>query len=150
MMKPIFFYGLFMDPELLINDGYSPSHIQIVCLNKHRLEIGSRATLIPDKNNETWGTIMTLSNAELNKLYSTSSVKDYHTISVSCASLKGTIIDAETYILPLDYPFDPAKDTNYAKQLLLIYNKIDLPKIYCLKIKSLITEIENKNANTSR
>ena len=103
-MLPVFFYGLFMDQEILTENGYHPSEMEVACLKNYQLKIGMRATLIPEDHHKTWGTIMSLSPSELNKLYSAPSVSDYRPANVDCILQNGATVKTEVYILD---PADP-------------------------------------------
>ena len=46
----VFFYGLFMDGNILLKNGIKPSNLRRGYLNDYALKIGNRASLIPCKN----------------------------------------------------------------------------------------------------
>ncbi|MDA0708478.1 MAG: gamma-glutamylcyclotransferase [Proteobacteria bacterium] len=144
--KPVFFYGLFMDPELLVAQGYYPIEHQIAQLNHYRLHLGERATLIPDQNSSVWGSIMTLSQNELDKLYTAPTVKDYQPVSIICTSLTAENIPSLTYTLPPDYTLIKPKSTSYALQLIDICIKLSLPKYYSEHVYNIISKIEDDNS----
>ena len=141
-MKPVFFYGLFMDPDLLKSEGYNPGPLQIAHLKNYRLKLGSRTTLIPAPSSETWGTIMELPALELARLYSAPSVCDYLPQLVNCVVENKMEVEADVYILDPDEPLAPPKNSTYAKQLLTICEKIGLPQTYQQEIEALIEKIE--------
>ncbi|MBT5187308.1 MAG: gamma-glutamylcyclotransferase [Kordiimonadaceae bacterium] len=143
-MKPVFFYGLFMDSDLLKSSGYQPTHARIACLKDYRLLLGERATLIPEICHETWGAIISLNEQELKKLYCAPSVSDYQAIDVVCETLKGDQIEAKVYVLPNDYPLSDPIDANYANQLLDICQKIKLPISHQQMIEDIIIAIEDQ------
>ena len=43
----VFFYGLFMDEELLRSKGIAPENRQLASVDNFRLIIGNRETLVP-------------------------------------------------------------------------------------------------------
>ena len=142
MMKPVFFYGLFMDPELLRKQGYHPSGHQVSKLEKYKLCLGERATLIRDQTEEVWGIVMNLSEIELERLYSARSVAEYNPISVKCITEDSEEIIADVYILPEGYKFNPPKDAVYARQLYSICQKLSLPTFYLQALEDIIIKIE--------
>ena len=73
----VFFYGLFMDLDILIKNGVSPSNPRKGYLNNYTLKIGNRASLIPCEKEKAYGIIMTINDEEIIKLYAEKSVADY-------------------------------------------------------------------------
>ena len=146
-MKPVFFYGLFMDSKLLREQGYHPSGHQISKLEKYKLRLGERATLVMDQTEEVWGTVMSLPETELKSLYSAPSVADYRPIHIKCITEDSEEIAADVYILPKDYKLKPPKDAGYARQLYSICQKLSLPAYYLQNIEDIIAKIENKVGN---
>ena len=63
-MAKAFFYGLFLDPDILIELGLSPQNIQIAKLENYDLVIGERANLIEKHNSDTWGNLIDLKEEE--------------------------------------------------------------------------------------
>ena len=137
----VFFYGLFMDPDLLHNSGFSPSEPKIAELRGYKLLIGQRATLVKTKSASAWGTIMNLSDEELKKLYSAPSVSDYGPVAVDCHLQNGGTLDADVYILPDDYALDSPTDTKYIDQLIEIARKLDLPEGYIGQLTGIASRI---------
>lgn len=141
-MKPVFFYGLFMDPDLLRSEGYNPGPLQIAKLNNYHLKLGTRATLVPDPAGEAWGTIMSLPPEELDALYSAPSVADYQPTAVKCITENDLEAKADVYILNPDDPLEPPADATYARKLLTIAEKVGLPLKYLQELETLIKKIE--------
>ncbi len=141
-MKSVFFYGLFMDPELLKNDGYNPGPLRIAQLKNYRLKLGSRATLIPQQSSEVWGTIINLPLEELAQLYSAPSVIDYQPTAVTCILQNGLEVEADVYILNPYEPLAPPTNSTYARKLATITKNIGLPLQYRQEIEDLIVKIE--------
>jgi hypothetical protein len=61
----VFFYGLFMDDELLRAKGANPINIRPACVPGFVLRIGQRATLIRDPGACAYGLLMEFTHAEL-------------------------------------------------------------------------------------
>lgn len=131
-----------MDPELLIQNGFNPHNKTIAKLENFDLFLGERATLIQKNNHTVWGTIISMTENELIKLYSTPSVSDYKCVDIICQNIEGTDIKACVYILPNDYPITPPQDGDYAKQLHTVCKKMSLPSDYCDRIHEMMIEIE--------
>ncbi len=141
--KSVFFYGLFMDPELLQKAGLTPSIPVVAELQDYKLVIGERATLIPKHGTSCWGTIMQLDTQELDDLYAEPSVKDYQAVSVDCIIGEDSYCTVDVYILPEDYPLQPPKDSGYIDQLVQVSKKVNLPAEYQKQLSKMAEEIRN-------
>lgn len=137
-----FFYGWFMDPALLKAKGLSPSDPVAAKLPNYKFILGRRASMITCSGEETWGTLMELTQQELDQLYSESSVRDYVAVDVMCEDKSGRKIQAKTYILPSDYKIDQPENSNYLQTLCDICQKLELPKKYVTTLISLINQID--------
>src|SRR4030095_6499453 len=73
----IFFYGLFMDMDLLQQRELHPSHPQVASLDGYDIVIGDRATLIPRAEARVYGIVTGLPFADIDTLYAEHSVRDY-------------------------------------------------------------------------
>ena len=60
-MKPVFFYGLFMDETLLREKGFQPTSPELGYIEHYALRIGERATLVKIVGQRAYGAIMGLS-----------------------------------------------------------------------------------------
>ncbi|MCP5382082.1 MAG: gamma-glutamylcyclotransferase [Kordiimonadaceae bacterium] len=140
----VFYYGLFMDPDLLKQQGLNPDKHVIARLDNFQLLLGERATMIPMLGSEVWGTVMSLNEQEIKKLYSPPSVADYKPLKIECYTENGDKLNASTYILPEGYPLSPPKNADYAKKLLTICKKLNIPPFYCNHISAMVRAIENK------
>lgn len=65
----VFFYGLYMDPELLQSRGVTPRNPRTGVLPGYRLRIGRMATLLRVPRGEAHGIVYALTHEELNSLY---------------------------------------------------------------------------------
>ena len=74
----VFFYGLFMDADLLSTKGVNPSHISAASVPGFALRIGQRATLLRDPGGRAHGILMELTHAEIDQLYRSSLEHAYH------------------------------------------------------------------------
>lgn len=123
--RTVFFYGLFMDPELLRKQGVKPDAFRLACVEGFGLRIGERATLEPSDGERVFGSLMDLSEDELRLLYSEESVADYVPVRMTALDLDGGRIDAVSYILPMDKL--SGRNPEYARALLSVAEKLGLP-----------------------
>ena len=61
----VFFYGLYMDEDVLLRNGIHPSNPRMGYLNDYGLKIGNRASLIPCEKEKAYGIVMTTNHEEI-------------------------------------------------------------------------------------
>ena len=129
----VFFYGLFMDENLLAKKGVTPKKAAVGCVDGYRLRIGERATLQRYAGARAYGVIMEVAAEEVRELYSESSVVDYVPESVSVELMDGSRRDARCYNLS----DDKVAGTNkaYAEALLKLANRLGFPESYLRQIR---------------
>src|SRR6476469_956960 len=89
-----FFYGLFMDEELLRAKGLDPKNVELASVAGCTLRIGRRATLEPNPNSRVHGVLMSLAWAELQRLYSEPGVEEYRPEAVLAQPASGGLVAA--------------------------------------------------------
>lgn len=72
-----FFYGLFMDEEVLVSNNVEPRNPRQAYVENYKLYIGQRATMWPSDGDRTYGMIYSLSHVELDNLYGGAGLEDY-------------------------------------------------------------------------
>jgi len=65
----VFFYGLFMNEELLRAKEVQPTSPRQACVRGFALRIGQRATLVPVSDARAYSVLMELSHEEIERLY---------------------------------------------------------------------------------
>ena len=133
-MKTVFFYGLFMDADMLRKKGLHPSASKVVQVPGYSLHIGERATLIPASQARSYGTVMQLDEDELNLLYCDASVKDYLPVPVTTIDNKEVTQHAISYLLPIEKL--SGQNSAYAKSLATVARKLGLPEEYLDEIET--------------
>ena len=138
----VFFYGLFMDVTILLKNGIKPSNPRRGYLNDYALKIGNRASLIPCKNEKSYGIVMTIDNDAIHNLYAEASVADYIPEEVSIITSTNDSIAATCYNLPSK----SITGTNvlYAASLYKLAKQEGFPDDYLEKIKSMTKTTPNK------
>ena len=132
-MKPIFFYGLFMDESLLKEKGFHPSRPVLAYVNDFGLRIGERATLIKSEGERAYGSIMSLNEAELETLYGETSVADYVPEKLVAISTNSDSINVLVYNLPMKKL--KGRNIEYARSLVNVAKKVGLPSDYIIGIE---------------
>jgi hypothetical protein len=125
----VFFYGLFMDRDLLRSKGCDPRDPELASVPGFALRIGQRAALVPDKTGRAHGVVMSLTLAELERLYSDPSLQAYQPQAVLAHLASGGIIAALGYNLP-EPPAPDERNPEYAAKLRAVATKVGLPGEY--------------------
>ena len=130
----VFFYGLFMDAELLLSKGVHPMHPRHARLPGFALRIGQRATLVPSPGSSAHGIIFDLSHADIEKLYSEASVSAYRPEAVLAQLADGSDIPALCFNLVLP-PAQEEANPEYAARLRDLAHRLKLPPGYVDSIR---------------
>ena len=125
----VFFYGLFMDKELLRGKGLNPRDAEVGSVPGLSLRIGQRAALVPDLAGRTYGVIMSLTRDELNRLYSEPGVQAYRPQASLVHPSSGGVVAALCYNLP-EPPSPDEHNPEYATKLRRVARKAGLPEDY--------------------
>lgn len=130
----VFFYGLFMDVDLLRSKGLTPTNVELATVSGFELRIGQRAALVPHPSNSVHGVVMSLPLPELELLYSDPSVQAYKPQAMLARLASGGVVAALCYNLP-EAP--PPNDNNpqYAEKLRAVARKVGLPADYVTSLK---------------
>ena len=132
--KPVFFYGLFMDEQLLKEKGLCPRNVRCAYADAYQLRIGARATLAPQEGACAYGTVVELNESEVQTLYQDESVKDYVPQRVQAHTVRGDTLDAIAYILSAEKL--AGNNAEYAVELANVAKKLNLPDFYVTEIES--------------
>jgi hypothetical protein len=129
----VFFYGLFMDTDLLRSKGAQPTNPRTVCVPGFALRIGQRATLLPDSNSRVYGLLMELTHDEINRIYAEPSVQMYRPEAVIAELNDGTRLAALCFNLPTQ-PEPQEANEEYAQKLRELARRLELPAAYIDRI----------------
>jgi Gamma-glutamyl cyclotransferase, AIG2-like len=125
----VFFYGLFMDQDLLREKNISPTNVERASVEGLELRIGKRAALVESAGSRVHGVVMSLTLPDLERLYSDPGVAAYKPQAVLAELANGDTVAALCYNLP--HPPAPAeRDAEYAAKLRVIGRKVGLPAEY--------------------
>ncbi|WIO73691.1 gamma-glutamylcyclotransferase family protein [Porticoccaceae bacterium LTM1] len=130
----VFFYGLFMDEQVLRQAGVEPSNCRRAYVDDYALRIGQRAALVPVKDARAYGMLISLTQSELNHLYSAPGLGDYCPEKVVAHLSEHEVSPAICYMLA--QPFDlSARDPEYVERLKRILNNLKFPSEYVESVK---------------
>jgi len=129
----VFFYGLFMDENLLAEKGIFPRKSTVGYVDDFALCIGERATLLHSPGARAYGVMMAISRKEARDLYSERSVADYVPETVAVELLDGSQVEATCYNLPEN----KIAGTNeaYAEALWQLASRLGFPEFYLAVIR---------------
>ncbi len=133
-MESVFFYGLFMDADLLRGMGVDPLVEGAAELPDYALRIGDKATLVAAPGSSAWGIVMSLRDADLGRLYSSAGVERYRPEPVAVVMADGRSTKPCTcYNIPAE---ELGKEVNsgYAEQLAALAARMAFPGDYVREI----------------
>jgi len=130
----VFFYGLFMDEDLLKSKGVAPANIRSASVSGFQLRIGERATLLPAQSGRVFGLIASLSHAELERLYSEPGVQAYKPEAVLGQLSNGEVLAALCFNLP-EPPSADERNSDYASRLRSLAGRLHFPEEYVASIQ---------------
>lgn len=128
-----FFYGLFMDIEVLRQAGAAPSNPRHAFVADFALRIGQRATLVPSLGARAYGMVIALTHAELERLYGAPGLEHYRPEAVLAQPLEGRAIPALCYNL-LQAPEPHERNPDYAMRLRHVLTKLGFPAEYVASV----------------
>ncbi|HJR63171.1 MAG TPA: gamma-glutamylcyclotransferase family protein [Gemmatimonadaceae bacterium] len=130
----VFFYGLFMDPDLLRARGLEPAPVRVASVPGFALRVGRRAALVPATDHRAYGVVTQLSHDEIERLYADPSVQAYRPEGILVELEDGTRIAALCYNLA-----EPERAGNaepsYGAKLRDLARRLKLPADYVAQIR---------------
>jgi Gamma-glutamyl cyclotransferase, AIG2-like len=130
-----FFYGLFMDVEVLRGSDAAPANSRRAYVEGYALRIGQRATLVPSAGARAYGMLFALTHAELDRLYTAPGLEQYRPEAVLARPLEGEgpAMPALCYNL-LEAPRPHERNPEYAARLQRALQKLDFPPEYVASV----------------
>jgi len=128
-----FFYGLYMDLEVLREAGVAPSNPRRAYIDNFALRIGQRATLLPSSGTRAYGMLYALTHAELERLYTAPGLEHYRPEAVLALPLGGTPTPALCYNLRIA-PRPQERNPDYVERLRRALTKLDFPPEYIASV----------------
>jgi Gamma-glutamyl cyclotransferase, AIG2-like len=129
-----FFYGLFMDAQVLRQAGTKPSNFRRAYVADFALRIGQRATLVPSPGARAYGMLIALTHAELERLYSAPGLEGYRPEAVVAHTSEDEAIPALCYNLE-QAPAPHERNPEYARRLRSVLENLGFPAEYVDSVK---------------
>ncbi len=124
----VFFYGLYMDEEILKLKSVIPRNQRKALIDGYKLRIGKMATLLRDNNSQVSGLVYSLTHKEIDLLYKDSNLTEYVSEAISA------LID-DRYVCVLccnllNPPLDEEFNSEYYEKLKICMKKYNftIPK----------------------
>ena len=124
-----FFYGLFMDVELLKSSGVIAENPRKAYVDGYALRIGNRATLVPAAQGRAYGMVLALTHDELDVLYGGPGLETYRPEALQATLMDGGSLPALCYNL-LEAPADDERNDAYAAKLRDALGRLGFPADY--------------------
>ena len=124
-----FFYGLFMDSDILMESQVAAANPRPAYVEDFELRIGERATLIPVAGSRAYGMVFALSHDDLDKLYTGPGLEAYRPEAVTAQLMEGEVVPALCYNL-CEEPTPGEANPDYAARLREVLGKLEFPRSY--------------------
>ncbi len=128
-----FFYGLFMDSEVLRARQVAAVNPRRAYVEDYALRIGRRATLIPVPGARAYGMVFALSHDELERLYTAPGLEAYRPEAVLVHVLEGEVLPALCYNLR-EAPGPGESNADYAARLRAALGRLEFPAEYIASV----------------
>jgi len=129
----VFFYGLFMDDDILRDQGICPRARRKAVVPGYRLAIGRRAMLLPQFGAQAFGMVFTLAEAEISTLYAGAGLELYRAQSVTAWLEDGKLAAVTTFNLR-EAPAVGESNLEYAGRLRAVLERLGFPAEYIRSI----------------
>lgn len=130
----VFFYGLYMDVDILRALGADPMNARRAWVDGYALHIGNRATLTTCTGARAYGMLIELSPADLDRLYAAPDLAAYRAETVRAQLLAGGSVNAQCYNLPRA-PAPRERNSDYAVRLQTVLRKLNFPAEYIASVR---------------
>lgn len=125
-LNDVFFYGLYMDEEILKSKNVVPRNKRIAIANGYELRIGRMATLLRKDKAQSYGIVYSLTHDELDTLYVKSGLIAYVTEALIVELKDGSSIAALSCNL-LNPPTEDENNNEYYQKLIKCMQSYELP-----------------------
>ena len=128
-LNDVFFYGLYMDEEILKSKNVEPRNKRIAVADGYELRIGKMATLIRKDKAKSHGLVYSLTHDEIDVLYAKSGLTAYVTEALMVELEDGSSIAALTCNLLHSPTHDESNDEYFQKLIKCMKNyELEIPQ----------------------
>lgn len=129
-----FFYGLFMDRDVLRGYGVTVTESCRAHVDGHTLVIGRRATLVPRSGARAYGMLIAVTFEDLDRLYGAPGLEAYAPEAVLAQIEGGDTRPALCYNLR-DAPRPDEANAEYAGRLREVLSRLGFPAEYVASVR---------------
>ena len=129
-----FFYGLFMDADVLGESQIVPERPRRARVDDFALRIGQRATLVPAVGARAYGMVYALHHTALDTLYTAPGLDDYRPEAVLARSVDGDGAWPALCFNLIEPPGPDEANADYAARLREILRRLEFPPEYVASI----------------
>ena len=122
----VFFYGLYMDAEILKSKNVVPRNKRHALVYEYKLKVGNMATLLREEDAKAYGILYALTHDEIHCLYEGSGIAAYVAEPLMVETEEGEFIPAITCILKKP-PADEEFNREYWDKLMTCMTNYNLP-----------------------
>jgi hypothetical protein len=130
----VFFYGLFMDIDILRQAHVAPLDPRPAYVEDFALRIGQRAALVPAAGGRVYGMLFALTDSELERLYVAPGLEQYRPETVLAHIIGGAAAPAVCYNLR-EAPRTHERNPEYAARLERVLRKLGFPQAYVASVR---------------
>ena len=124
-----FFYGLFMDGDVLKGQSVTALNPRKAYVDDFELCIGRRSTLVPNEGARSYGVVYALTHQDLDRLYSSPGLREYYPEAVVATTLESQSLPALCYNLR-EKPGRHEANPEYADELRAVLARFSFPSDY--------------------
>ena len=128
-----FFYGLFMDSDILRESQVVAVSPRRAYVDGYVLCIGRHKKIWPNSSKRGHGLVFALTHDELEKLYTAPGLEQYRPEAILAHSMEGETLPALCYNLR-EAPGPDEANTEYAARLRAVLGKLEFPPEYIASI----------------
>ena len=128
-LNDVFFYGLYMDEDILKSKGVEPRNKRKALANGYELRLGNMATLLRVENAKAYGMVYSLTHEEIDILYKNSGLTQYVNEALMVELEDNSSIVTLCSVL-LDEPKADERNDEYYQKLVTCMKKygLEIPK----------------------
>lgn len=126
----VFFYGLHMDPNVLVSKGVVPRDPRVAFVDDHVVRLGAKAMLLRSHGRRAYGMLFRLTHAEMEALYG--DARDYRAEAFSISVVgpaAGARPIAGISMIHRVPPIDSAQDPEYAARWTSIVQRLGISRL---------------------
>jgi len=129
----IFFYGSFMDSEVLRILGVVLKKVETAELKNWSITFSPMATLVRSEGDSVYGTIAELSQDQVRMLYTRDDLKHYNPVDITVATKRSKGVSAQCYISKPSTGQNPSEE--YLRRVIQAAERLGFPPVYLARLR---------------